>query len=705
MSVGMTHQTIDQYRGIRQPENIDDIIDNNLARCKWTRTNKRIAFLNAPLAFDIESTSFYEDEEKRAIMYGWTLGLNGDVILGRTWEQFVACMEKLSERLELGPDRRVLIYVHNLAFDFQFFRKWLEWTDVFALSERKPVYARSALGIEFRCSYILTGYSLEKLSDLLTIYHVEKAVGDLDYSLIRHSSTKLTAPEVHYMENDVRVIMAYIQEQIEKEGNITRIPLTKTGYVRRYCRNACLYDKRDHKKAYQYFKYRRIIGPLTLEEDEYRQLKRAFQGGFTHANAFRANRTLRNVESLDFTSSYPAVMIAEKFPMSRGQVIQIRSRAELKYNLIRYCCLFDVEFEGLECDTLIDHPISLSKCWDVVNVSVDNGRVVSADRLRTTITGEDFEIIDKFYTWTGMKIGTFRRYQRGYLPTVFVKAILELYRKKTELKGVKGEEEVYVNSKEQLNACYGMTVTDIVRDEISYAGDEWSSTTPDLSAKLAKENDSKRRFLFYPWGVWVTAYARRNLFEGIYACGLDYCYSDTDSIKTLNYDKHKSFFEDYNRRIVDKLRAAMDHHGLDYSYIAPKTIKGVEKPLGVWDDEGEYSRFRTLGAKRYITEHDGHVSITVSGVNKKYAVPYLLKRFGNDVFDHFEDSLSIPAGHTGKSTHTYIDDEIAGVVTDYNGKSSRYYERSAVHLEPCGYDMSLSAAYLDYLMGIEEFYK
>lgn len=250
-----------------------------------------------------------------------------------------------------------------------------------------------------------------------------------------------------------------------------------------------------------------------------------------------------------------------------------------------------------------------------------------------------------------------------------------------------------------------MTVTDIVRDEISYSGDVWSSSTPDLSAKLAKENDSKRRFLFYPWGVWVTAYARRNLFEGIYACGLDYCYSDTDSIKTLNYSKHKSFFEDYNRRIVDKLRLAMDHHGLDYSYIAPKTIKGVEKPLGVWDDEGEYSRFRTLGAKRYITEHDGNVSITVSGVNKKYAVPYLLERFGDNVFERFEDSLSIPAGHTGKSTHTYIDDEIAGVVTDYNGKSSRYYERSAVHLEQCGYDMSLSAAYLDYLMGIEEFYK
>lgn len=447
--------------GVRSIDDLNDILDQ-LQKSKWVKKydyqkEVSVAYLNAPLAFDIESTSFYEGDEKKAIMYGWTLGLNGEVILGRTWEQFVTCMEKLSERLELGPDRRVLIYVHNLAFDFQFFHKWLEWTDVFALSEHKPVYARSSLGIEFRCSYILTGYSLEKLSDLLTTYHIKKAVGDLDYSLIRHSSTALTSSEVHYMENDVRVIMAYIQEQIEKEGNITKIPLTKTGYVRRYCRNACLYDKKDHKRAYQYRRYRRELAPLTLETDEYQQLKRAFQGGFTHANAYRADETHKHVESLDFTSSYPAVMVAEKFPMSKAQVIEIKSKAQLKFNLIRYCCLFDVRFIGIKASTKIDHPISISKCWDYENAAIDNGRVISADCLCTTITGEDFDIIDRFYVWDQLQIGTFRRYQRGYLPTAFVKAILELYRKKTELKGVKGEEEIYNHSKEQLNAAYGMT--------------------------------------------------------------------------------------------------------------------------------------------------------------------------------------------------------------------------------------------------------
>ena len=35
-------------------------------------------------------------------------------------------------------------------------------------------------------------------------------------------------------------------------------------------------------------------------------------------------------------------------------------------------------------------------------------------------------------------------------------------------------------------------------------------------------------------------------------------------------------------------------------YISPKTIKGETKTLGVWDFDGFYTDFKTLGAKRYI---------------------------------------------------------------------------------------------------------
>lgn len=678
------------------------------------KTNKKIEYINAPAAFDIETTSFYVNEQKYGTMYIWQLGINGVVTFGRTWVEFVDTIEALCAEFELSKTRRMIIYVHNFAFEFQFFRKWFEWENVFSVNERTPLYALTKDGIEFRCSYLLSGYGLGALGEQLHKYPIRKMTGDLDYSLPRHYDTPLTAQELKYCENDVRVVMAYIQERIENDGDITRVPLTKTGYVRQYCRNACMYEGSHKKNVFKYMQYRRLMCSLQLQPDEYKALKRAFQGGFTHANAFYSGKIVENVGSYDFTSSYPAVMVAEKFPMSSAETVNVRTRAELERQCMLYCCLFDVEFDGIEATTIFEHPISSSRCFDAMGVVEDNGRVVEAERIRTTITEQDYLIIKKFYRWRKMKIGTFRRYRRGYLPTDFVKSILKLYADKTTLKGVAKREEDYLRSKEMINSCYGMSVTDICRDEIKYTGETWSKSPVDINDAVAKNNNSKRRFLFFPWGVWVTAYARRNLFSGIYEFGTDYVYSDTDSVKAVNINAHARYIEEYNKRIVEKLERACRFHGIDAAAIRPKTIKGKEKILGVWDFEGVYSRFKTLGAKRYMVEKphvlttptgDYNVSLTVSGVNKTHAIPFLLDKYGDGIFDAFRDDLIIPAEYTGKMTHTYIDDPFEVELTDYLGVTRVVSERSCVHLEPAEFSLSLSDAYVDYLMGVQYYEK
>lgn len=175
-------------------------------------------------------------------MYEWTFGLNGRVMIGRTWDEWDTVLNRVQEVLGTYKDLRLIIYVHNLSYEFQFMRKHFEWIKVFAVDSLKPVYAVTTTGIEFRCSYLLSGYSLAKLSDQLTKYHVEKKVGDLDYSLLRHSGTELTPEEIGYCVNDVLVVMAYIQEKIIQDKGIHRIPITKTGYVRNFCRNSCFYE-------------------------------------------------------------------------------------------------------------------------------------------------------------------------------------------------------------------------------------------------------------------------------------------------------------------------------------------------------------------------------------------------------------------------------------------------------------------------------
>ena len=699
---------------IYSPADIISVLDMSVDDSMVVSSGKRnddkeiIRFYNLPAAFDIETTSFYADGDiKQAVMYEWTFGINGNVIIGRKWNEFETMIETMVKHLHLSNSKRLVIYVHNLGFEFQFFRKRFKWEKVFSVDTRKPVYATTKSGIEFRCSFLLSGYSLAKLGDELQKYPVQKMTGDLDYSKLRHSETPMTEKELKYCENDVRVVMAYVQERIEIDKGITKIPITKTGYVRNYCRNACLYTSTNHRVGVGKFKsYRSLMESLTLEVDEYKQLKRAFQGGFTHANAYYSGHIMENVASYDFTSSYPYVMIADMFPMSKGKLVngngQLHSIDEFEGYLKRYCCLFDVKFTGLMTSVTYENYLSASKCKLDDNAVINNGRVVCADTCITTLTEQDFAIIRATYTWEQIEIGQFRYYMKGYLPTNFVKSILKLYSDKTTLKGVKGKEIEYLAGKGMLNATFGMTVTDICRDEQIYTEDDtWEVEKPNFEESIDKYNKSVKRFLFYPWGVWVTAYARRNLYTGIFEFKNDYVYSDTDSVKVLNYEAHQDYINRYNEQCKIKLQRACEYHNIPFDLVEPCTINGEKKLLGIWDFEGVYSRFKTLGAKRYMTEKNGKVSLTVSGINKKIAIPYLLDKFGQDgIFEAFTHGLYVPPDYTGKNTHTYIDEEMRGTLVDYNGVPLEYHELSGTHLETADYSLSLAVSYIDYLMGV-----
>lgn len=663
-------------------------------------TYKREYFYNIACSFDIETTSTIINDEKCSFMYIWMLGIDGYCIIGRTWEEFNYAINKISEYCGLGNGVYLPIYVHNLAYEFQFIKDRFNWEKVFALDTRKVNYCRTTNGIEFRCSYQLSGYSLAKVGENLQKYKIRKMEGDLDYSKIRTKDTTLTDAELGYCIHDVLVVMAYIQECIETEGMITDIPLTKTGYVRRYVKRKCLGTSKHRNE-----KYRKFIHSMTLEPDEYKQLRRAFQGGFTHANAMYSGITLKDVDSYDFTSSYPTTMLAEQFPMSTSELIEIHSKEEFEKNLRLYCCLFDVEFTNIRSKELYEDYISRSHCKNVRNEILNNGRVVEAESLSTTITEQDYMIIKRMYRWDNMIISNFRRYKKGYLPREFVDAILTLYEDKTQLKDVEGKEVEYMQAKANLNSLYGMTVTDIVRDEIYYDNGEWITESPDLVSSIEKYNKSKSRFMFYPWGVWVTAYARVNLWTGIISVGKDYVYSDTDSLKMLNAKNHSEYIENYNKMILHKIEIAMKHHDFPINRTKPKTIEGIEKPIGIWDYEGHYTKFKTLGAKRYLWINDRHyIQMTVAGLSKKIGLKYLLFAIKDNksVFDLFNNNMYIPKGWTGKMLHSYIDYPTEGYVTDYQGNTTRFEEKSSLYMEDADYTLSIGAQYAQFLMGVQE---
>lgn len=685
-------------------EQKDDFIKKTCENIPFKKSNKKISFANVACSFDIETTSFYyssqQEKLKGACMYIWQFGINGYVIYGREWTEFIDLLKTIAEKLGLYDKRRLVCYVHNLGYEFQFMCKWIEWNSIFAKDIRKPLYCLSEWGIEFRCSYYLSAYSLQKVGEHLQKYKVKKLVGYLDYEKLRHSKTVLTENEIAYCVNDVLVVMAYIQEYIEREGYISNLPLTNTGVVRKFCKNYCIRSKGKSVKKYE--EYRRIMAGLTVDgETEYKQLKRAFQGGFTHANAYKAGIIIKNVHSFDFTSSYPFTMLSEKFPMSKGKLVNIKSVDDLKKYLNLYCCIFDLTLYNVNPILTFENPISREKCYQCENPIINNGRIVTADKITITLTEIDFYIIKQFYSWSKAEIFNCRIYEKNYLPKNFILSILELYRNKTELKGIEGKEVEYMVSKNMLNSSYGMSVTDIVHDNITF-DDEWHKEKGDAEKEISKYNISKNRFLFYPWGVYVTAYARKNLFTGILECNNDYIYADTDSIKFTNLEKHENYFVRYNNYVLDKLKQAAKYHDLDFNLFTPKNKHGEVKIIGIWEYEGCYKRFKTLGAKRYLTDTGDKIQITVAGVNKKTANDYLLKTYGEKkIFSAFNDLMYIPADYTGKLTHTYFDDELEIMLEDYNGVKSRIYEKSYTHLEKAEFTLSITSQYLDFMKGVK----
>ena len=668
-------------------------------------------YYNLAMSFDIETSSFYEDKngviytndeykklknkvkaEKKAIMYIWQFAIEENVIIGRTWNDFIYFCKKLYDYLNL-KERYIIVYVHNLSYEFQFICKWFNWIDIFADSERKPIKAMTDTHFIFKCSYRLSGYSLEVLANNLKSHNIKKMVGDLDYNLIRNSKTPISKEELKYCENDVLIVTSYIDEQINEFGNIEKIPLTQTGKVRRYVRKQCFQNK-----EYKYF-----IKELTIEKPEYLLLKNAFAGGFTHCNAMYTNKICKNVTSYDFTSSYPTVLISEKYPMSKGKEVNVNSESELIKLIKNYCVLVDLQFTNIKTSFMYEQIISYSKCRNVKNPLINNGRIVQADTLTITCTDIDFLNIKDFYKWDNMKIGLCYIYKKDYLPKEFVKTILHLYKSKTELKGIDGKEVEYLHSKELLNSLYGMCVTSIVHDTINFNGSEWTTENGNLDEELKNYNTDKNRFLFYHWGVWCTAYARNNLYTAIRECKEDYIYSDTDSVKIFDVDKHKKYFEEYNKWIVKKLEKCLNYHNIPLYFISPKTIKGEIKTLGIWDFDGFYTDFKTLGAKRYIFKKDNKLSITVCGLSKKSGKEFIENQKNPFIF--FNEGMYVDCEHTGKMTHTYIDKEIENTITDYLGNTAYYHEKSFIHLEKTDYLLSLSDMYIKYFMGVQKLIK
>lgn len=574
------------------------------------RENKR-KYKDLFCAFDIESTN--DLELQHAFMYIWQFQIEDYTIIGREWSEWLIFCERLTEQLQ--QDEYLMVYVHNLSYEFSFIKGVYGFTpeEVFCIQPRKVLKCEMLDHIEFRCSYLLTNMNLATFTKKMGVK--EKLSGEeYDYSKIRYPWTVLTDHELEYCITDVESLVKALKVYfaIEHDSFYT-IPLTSTGFVRRDCKEAMRHFNRGELKN------------MLPDFEIYTLLKQAFRGGNTHANRYYAEEILENVSSYDRVSSYPDVMINELFPMSpwiREDDIDIE-RACRKIFKQKRACLLRISFKNIRLrDPMDGCPyIPKHKCRNLTHHYNDNGRILWADFLEISLTDIDFKIILQQYKFDAAAIHDFYHCRYGRLPKALRDVIGKYYQDKTELKGIKEQELFYMLSKAKLNSIYGMTVQDICKRNILYENDQFKFDD-ELSDLELYNKTIQKAFICYAWGVFTTARAREQLQVAINMTGDNFVYCDTDSVKFI--DDGTVDFTQYNKsRKRDSIKnggVATDRTGKQYY-------------LGLYDYEGTYKQFITMGAKKYAyIDSADQLHITVAGCGKSKGAKELAERGGLESF-------------------------------------------------------------------------
>lgn len=681
--------------------------------CNTVRKKGRngLTYIATPATFDIESTTI-DGEKPEAFMYHWQFCLNGKVCFGRTWEEWLEFMHNLGIALELAANKVLVIYVHNLAYEFMFVKDFLHLESLFARESHKVIKLLACLEsdyekglnkignvsretsvipfFEFRCSYFLSNMSLAKFCENSKLCTHYKLVDTYDYRKVRTPITPMTEEELAYCYNDVKGLEECILSKLDDEcDTLATIPLTSTGYVRRAMRAECR----------KYPEYRELFEMLMPTAPIYKLLRQAFRGGNTHASRYYADAIINDVYSMDRVSSYPACIASDLYPMTPFVKYEPQSFDRLildcckeKNAIIMRITLFDVEVREDVTVPYIDfaHCIAYSK-----NYVNDNGRVLSADWITYACTELDFLIINNQYKYDTERVEWLEGYkaEKDYLPQPIVDIMLAWYDKKTQLKDVDGKEYEYAKSKNKLNAIFGAMVTDICQGEIEYIDGEWTKSMPDEESAIAAYAASKNSFLLYQWGVYITANARYELQCMIDACGYDFVYADTDSVKFINKDHLKSF-EDRNNYLLSKKQKYRN-----YSDRVNDDGTTTRYTLGVWDDDGYYKRFKTLGAKKYAYIADeknkktGKIEevlhVTVSGLSKTKGAAELARGNGLDDFKIgkiFTDSGRTVSYFNESDVHTIK-------VKDYTGKDCEFTTASNIAIVDTTYTLGISDEY------------
>lgn len=706
-----------------------------IASSKGRRKDAYFVAENVFLCYDIETTSDHtETGEPIGFMYQWQISVakrdprgklwSIDVIMGRTWEEFLLFRERFSDAFHAAGGEYCTVWVHNLAFEFAFTYPFMsEHLTLFSRNERDVIRITEERTFEWRCSYALTNMTLAKACENSEGVTHFKASGDLDYRKKHTPDTSLTRQELGYCFNDVYGLAEVIISKLS-EDTFSTMPYTSTGYVRRDMRHNCRKDP----------KYREWFLKTKPTGEQYDMLRRAFMGGDTHYNRKYHGKTIvGRIESRDFTSAYPSQMVrSARFPVGAPRwlywdVDNQPPRSEVIEECAEKCVIMEIIYKNVSTDNVVPY-LHKSKAYNALyeedkpakgikaNCTVDNGRILWAEMYHTYQTDVDFQITLEQYSYDDFQIIRAFEMDRGYLPEGMRDTVVDFFEQKTTLDGIPEKYYFYCKSKNRINACYGMMASQIDHCTIIFnrkTGKWETEPVKDVDKAINEYYKGKNSFLPYQLALYVTALVRKDLHELIDACGENFLYCDTDSVKFIYSDEIIEKMNDFNELVKAENAAC----GKRTSAVKPD---GIEKEMGLACYDGSMLCFRSYGAKKYCYVDDsGKFHLTLAGVNKKKGADYLMRKsaeqlgidlqkatkeqkteIGKNACLLFDLGFIFPESDSGRTTSEYIVRDISPLT--YGGCT--FTSAGGVCITDTTYTLGVTEGYLD-ILGLSDEWK
>lgn len=505
-----------------------------------------------------------------------------------TWDEFAEILESYGDLL---GRRSWILYAHNFAFEGDFLFKNVGHAEkVIANGVHRPisVHIDREPWVDFRCSWKLLDESVEKIGKRVGLPKLED-----DYAPIPRGQ-KPGPEKIKYCTRDCDIVALGIAEMIrEYHGNIWKVPLTKTGIVRGALKEYC--KEQDPKRSWDF------PPPPDCWDAE----RNAFYGGITLANPEFVGLDVPGVWSFDMSSAYPFAALSEQFPRT------IRRADVSEWGTVPFW-IARIEFVNIRSRFAWSWLPSSRIEWSPDTVRF-NGKIVESRAISLCICSTDMKCIELTYTWDEMHVVEFYACEDvGPLPRPVYNLFSDLAESKQTAK-IRYKENptnenaiAYAKNKSRFNSLYGMMVQSPETEDfqINEIG-EWSVVENKIED--APHKHSCRNYLF---GVWITAYCRRNLLRfAVTNAGNRLVYMDTDSCKFVPIDE-KQIVIDTNA----DARARIDHEKVG------NLGEWEREKYPVTEDENDPRRtetidlFRCYGAKKYWYRTGEVNHVTVAGL-------------------------------------------------------------------------------------------